>query len=304
MQHQQTTRMPLMDVATLLPLWRAALAADHAERTVRSYTDHVMDFVRGLGPAPTIAQITPPAIEAFKTRLARRCVPRTIGLALTAVRSFVRWQIASELRVDDPTLKVTFPRPGKSLPRALSDEQVRELMGAIALPDGLHPAPAYQWRRNRLAILLMLYAGLRISEAADLRCRDVFLDQRKIIIREAKGGKDRTVPIHAVPLGELRLALVDRRPSDAVCGHPTGDPLARKSFHHVFERWVPRLNLSFHFTPHQLRHTCLTKLIDTGANVFEAQEIAGHESPETTRIYYRLSAEHLRAAIDRLPVTW
>jgi site-specific recombinase XerD len=293
-----------MNLDTLLPLWRANLAVDHAESTVRSYTDHVVDFLSQLGDDPTVAHITAPAIELFKVRLKRRCNAKTIGLALTSVRSFVRWQIRSELRTDDPTLLVTFPRPGKSLPRALADEHVRELLTAIVMPDGLSPGPAYQWRRNSLAIYLMLYAGLRISEVGDLRCRDVLLAQGKIIVRNAKGDKDRSIPIHVVPLGYLRLAVAGRRPHDAVCGHPTGEALAEGSLHHVFERWVPRLGLSFEFTPHQLRHTCLTKLIDTGANIFEAQEVAGHESPETTRIYYRLSAEHLRAAVDRLPVNW
>lgn len=293
-----------MDLTILLPLWRANLAVDHAERTVRSYTDHVADFLSQLGDSPTTAHITALAIEAFKVRLKRRCNAKTIGLALTSVRSFVRWQIATDLRTDDPTLKVTFPRLGKSLPRALADEHVRELLAAIAEPGSLAPGPAYQWRRNRLAIHLMLYEGLRISEVGDLRCRDVLLEQRKIVVRNAKGDKDRSIPIHVVPLGYLRLAMAGRRPHEAVCGHPTGEVLAEKSLHHVFERWVPRLGLSFEFTPHQLRHTCLTKLIDTGANIFEAQEVAGHESPETTRIYYKLSAEHLRDAIDRLPVNW
>jgi integrase/recombinase XerC len=293
-----------MKLDTLLPLWRANLAVDHAESTVRSYTDHVVDFLSQLGDQPTIAHITAPAIEAFKVRLKQRCNAKTIGLALTSVRSFVRWQIASDLRTDDPTLKVSFPRPGKSLPRALADEHVRELLAALVMPDGLSPGPAYQWRRNRLVIYLMLYAGLRISEAHNLRCRDIQIAQQRLIVRSGKGDKDRTIPIHVVPLGELRLVVAGKRPHEAVCGHPTGETLALKSMHHIFERWVPRLGLGFTFVPHQLRHTCLTKLIDTGANIFEAQEIAGHESPETTRIYYRLSAEHLREAIDRLPTTW
>jgi integrase/recombinase XerC len=293
-----------MSLNTLLPLWQANLAVNHAERTVRSYSDHVREYLDQLGPEATIAHMTAPSIELFKVRLKRRLGDKTIALALTGVRSFVRWQIACELRSDDPTLKVEFPKAGKGLPRALADEQVRELLAALLLPDGLSPVAAYQWRRNRLVIYLMLYAGLRISEANNLRCRDIQIAQQRLVVRSGKGDKDRTIPIHIVPLGELRLAVAGKRPHEAVCGHPTGETLAPKSMHHVFERWVPRLGLSFEFVPHQLRHTCLTKLIDCGANIFEAQEIAGHESPETTRIYYRLSAEHLREAIDRLPTTW
>jgi integrase/recombinase XerD len=294
-----------MQIQTLIPLWRASLESDHAPRTVRSYLDHLKVFHRQLGCESTIDAITPQSIEAFKRARSQRCEPKTVALALTAVRSFCRWLIAAELRSDDPTLKVRFPKIPKSLPRALSAEQVRQLLAALAQPADLLPEAAFQWRRNRLAIVLMLYAGLRISEVRKLRWRDVLLDGRKLVIRAAKGDKDRVVPIHEIPLGELRLAASGRRESDAVVGHGDGAQLAEKSLHHVFERWVPReLKLAFYFTPHQLRHTFITTLIDRGANIFEAQELAGHESPETTRIYYRLSAEHLRGAIDRLPAIW
>lgn len=288
-----------MDLEVLIPLWRAALAADHAERTVRSYVDHVESFVAALPVRSAVASITPPAIEAHKQCLKRRCEPRTVNLALTAIRSFVRYQIAADLRSDDPTLKVAFLKTPKSLPRALSDEQVRALLAAIRVPDGLHPEPLYQWRRNRRLIYLLLYTGMRISEARDVRWRDVLLAQRKLIVRHGKGDKDRAIPLHVHVCDELAAVEV-RRDGDAVCGHPTGEVLSGKSIHHIFERWVPRLRLPFHFTPHHLRHTLITKVIDVGANIFEAQELAGHESPETTRIYYRLSAEHLREVVDRI----
>ena len=288
-----------MDLGTLTPLWRAALSVDHAERTVESYVDQVRTFVGRLPQRASVEAITVAAIEAHKQRLRQRCNPKTVNLALTAIRSFVRYQIASDLRSDDPTLRVAFLQTGRPLPRALSDDQVRALLAALRVPDGLYPAPLYQWRRNRRLIYVLLYTGLRISEARDLRWRDVLLGQRKLIVRGGKGDKDRAIPLHVKVCDEL--ALVERRfDADAVCGHPTGEALSGKSVHHIFERWVPRLRLGFHFTAHQLRHTLITKVIDRGANIFEAQELAGHESPETTRIYYKLSAEHLRSAIDRV----
>src|SRR5437868_2253791 len=97
-----------MLIRDLTPLWRAALAADHAPRTVRSYVDHVRDYLSQLGPEATVTAVTPQSVEAFKRRLAVRSGPKTVALALTAVRSFVRWQIAADLRVDDPTLRVRF----------------------------------------------------------------------------------------------------------------------------------------------------------------------------------------------------
>ena len=293
-----------MRIDLLIPLWRAALSSDHASRTVSSYEAHMRTFAKALGSDPLIDAITAAQIEAHKRRLSASSGPKTIGLALTGIRSFCRYLIAAELRVDDPTLHVRFPKAPKALPRALARPQVRELLHALDTPARLHPLDEYQWGRNRLALLLMLYAGLRISEVQMLRVREVQLEQERLMIRASKGEKDRVLPLHPMLVPELRIALEGKRERDAVCGHAHGPCLADKSMHHIFERWVPRLGLSFHLTSHQLRHTFITELIDRGANIFEAQELAGHESPETTRIYYRLSADHLRAAVNRLPSAW
>lgn len=294
-----------MDLSTGRTLWLASLrSAGRSERTIASYDGHVTAFATTLSAAPAVSDVTYAAVASYQRRLGARLAPRTVGLALTAIRSFCRFCVDAELLGVDPTARIVYPKLGKALPKALSRAQIRRLVAALAVPDDLLPAAAFQWRRNRLAILLMLYAGLRIGEVRDLRWRDVDLDAARLVVRAGKGDKDRTIPIHVALLGDLRLAAEGRRGSDAVCGHGHGAALSGKSLHHVFERWVPQLDLGFHLTAHMLRHTFITQLIDAGANVFEAQELAGHEDPKTTRGYYRLSAEHLRAAVGRLPSSW
>lgn len=292
-----------MSIRVLVPLWRAALTASgKSPRTIGSYTDHVTDFVGTLGSDPPVAAITPASIASYQRRLASRVSPKTVSLALTAIRSFCRFLVRSELRTDDPTLTVEYPYLGLKLPgRALTPEQLRLLRRAMRdEPEDMGRCELFHWRRNRRLCLLMLYAGARRFEAAQLRWLDVQLDRGLLTIRGGKGNRDRAIPLHAVLLGELRLVEI-RKDYHAVAGQMDGSPLTARSVDHIFERWVPRLRLNFTFTSHQLRHSFCTGLIDAGANIFETQELMGHSDPKTTRKYYRLNPHHLRKPIDGLP---
>ena len=99
------------------------------------------------------------------------------------------------------------------------------------------------WCRNRRAIFLMLFAGLRISEAAALRWRDVDLEGRYLVVRDGKGGKDRSVPLHPILLTELNKAPA-HRPNWAVAGKADGSSMTVKSMAHIFERWLPERGLT------------------------------------------------------------
>lgn len=296
-----------MTLRSHMATWRATLRAlDRSPRTVRSYQDAVESCLDALGPDPAPADLTPAALAAYQRQLAGRLAAKTVALHLTAVRSFARFLVDAEVLTTDPTARIRFPRLRARLPgRALSGEQVRQLLRALRVPDGLPPGDRYQWERNRLAVLLMLYAGLRLAEAAALRWADVDLDGEVLVVRGGKGDKDRSIPLHPALLGELRLAASERRGGTVLATY-RGRPLATKSLSHVFERWVPPVLTAagvegLHVTAHRLRHTFCTTLISAGAALFDVQELMGHESAETTRRYYTLTAAHLRNAVQRLP---
>jgi site-specific recombinase XerD len=292
-----------MSIAILMPLWRAALTASgKSPRTISSYTAHMTDFAHTLGTDPTISAITPLAIASYQRKLASRVSPKTLSLALTAIRSFCRFLVRSELRQDDPTLTVEYPYLGLKLPgRALTPEQLRLLRWAMRdEPADMGRCELFHWRRNRRLCLLMLYTGARRAEAANMRWLDVQIDRRLLTIRGGKGNRDRAIPLHAVLVTEFRL-VESRKDYHAVAGQQDGQVLTARSVDNIFDRWVPRLGLPFRFTSHQLRHSFCTGLIDGGANIFETQELMGHADPKTTRQYYRLNPLHLRGPIDGLP---
>jgi site-specific recombinase XerD len=269
---------------------------------VRRYTDQVRAFVGYLGQDAEVAAITPRMITRYRVIMAeRRCSGGTIGNALTAIRSFCRWLVTEELLDADPTASVAWPAREDPNVRALSNDELHQLFKVFAVPDGLDETQSFIWQRNRRAILLMLYAGLRISEAAALLWRDVYLDDRILIVQNGKGGRRRELPIHPTLEAELRT-VPEHRPTWPVAGSATQNLLTSKSMAHIFERWLPGLGI--YITAHQLRRTFATQLLRRGAALRDIQQLLGHRSLKTTASYLGVDMKDLEESLKKLPPNW
>jgi site-specific recombinase XerD len=298
-------RMAPIDLQAALPLWRAHLhAVNRSPRTIASYDKYVRRFLQTLPDPPTHEHITLARIEAYQAQLARRLSPASVGLMLTGVRSFVRWCLRTGHRTDDPTLLIEYPQLPDDLPgRGLDGAQLRELCAALRI-EPEHRAARFQHRRNRLCCSLMIYAGLRLSECAALRWDAVRHGKHglTVVVRGGKGGRDRAIPAHPALERELQRAENEKhRKAAYVLTRTDGAGMEVDGLEKIFGRWMKRLELSFEFSAHQLRHSFCTELIDSGATLFDVQAAMGHKDPKTTRRYYRLNPEHLRGDIGRLP---
>ncbi|HET6771858.1 MAG TPA: site-specific tyrosine recombinase [Acidimicrobiales bacterium] len=227
--------------------------------------------------------------------------PATVARAVVSVRSLHRF-LADEGRAPaDPGAHVETPRVPAGLPKALSEDEVAALLGAVV---GDEPVA----RRDR-AILEVLYGtGLRISELVGLRLGD--LDLESALLRAlGKGSKERVVPVgrHAVaaladwlgPSGRPRLEperWARRGDADAVFLNRRGGRLTRQGAWLVVTRWGAEVGLEGKLTPHVLRHSCATHMLDHGADIRAVQEMLGHASVSTTQVYTKVSTERLFAA--------
>ncbi len=225
----------------------------------------------------------------------------TVARAVVAARSLHRFLAEEGHAPRDPGARVEAPRVPAGLPKALSEDQVGALLGAVV---GDEPVA----RRDR-AILEVLYGtGLRISELVGLRLGDVDLESA-LLRAFGKGAKERVVPVgrHAVdalidwlgPGG--RPALVPDRwarrgDADAVFLNRRGGRLSRQGAWLVVKRWGAEVGLDAELTPHVLRHSCATHMLDHGADIRAVQEMLGHASVSTTQVYTKVSAERLFAA--------
>lgn len=291
-------------LADLRPLWLADRHADNRRpRGVQNYDDvfgRFLTFAQAAG-AVTAGDVSEDLVKDYKRHLMSRVAPGTARHALTVVRTFLEWCVRERYLAENVALRVPHPTVEEPNPDPLSTEQIALLLALCDRPPRSHKAT---WRRNRRAIFLMLYAGLRLAEVAGLEWRDVDLGRRLITVRReiAKGGRPRVVPI-CDELAEELAAAGRRSAGDAVVDQGDtpegrGVPLTDKSLAHVFERWVAGRGLVIH--AHQLRKTFATELYLRGEDITTIQRLLGHKDPKTTTRYIGASSAKERAAVMKL----
>jgi integrase/recombinase XerD len=226
----------------------------------------------------------------------------SIARALVAVRSFHRFCVDEGLTRDDPAQDVRAPKVPAGIPKALTESEVESLLDAVTTDT---PVAS----RDR-AILETLYAaGLRISELVGLDRSDLDLEDGVVRVF-GKGGKERIVPIGRPARAALDDYLRRGRPElvrpgrggqsaqDAVFLNARGGRLTRQGCWRIVRAAASRVGLADRISPHVLRHSCATHLLDHGADLRVVQEVLGHASLSTTQVYTKVTAERLRAVYD------
>jgi len=287
-------------ITALIAPWLASRAADGCRpRGVATYRAKLGQFVDFAGDIAA-ARIDARLIEAYKIHLHERDLEAsTVRHMLTVVRAFCAYLVREEILSENVALKVKHPRVEAPDPDPLIREQIDVLLAICDRPPRSHKDT---WRRNRRAVFLMLYAGLRIAEVSELEWRDVDLARGELIVRRAggKGGKSRVVPVCDELSAEL-CAAGARPPHGAVVDqgdkHP-GVRLTIKSTAHIFERWLLSRGMKIH--PHQLRKTFATELYIAGEDLATIQRLLGHADPKTTLRYLGASAAKERSAVQKL----
>jgi integrase/recombinase XerD len=241
------------------------------------------------------AQLRGDHLRAFLLAAATDLAPRSRARLLSTLRSFFRFLVADDLAAADPTLTILAPRTGRPLPVVLSLAQVERLLAVAgdATPLGL---------RDR-AILETLYGcGLRASELCGTDLADLDPAQGDLRVR-GKGSKQRVVPVGAPALAALaawqqhgRPHLVGRRPNAAFFLNHRGGRLSRVAVWTLLKRCAAAAGLSGAISPHTLRHTYATHLLEGGADLRVVQELLGHADISTTEIYTHIDRAFLLEA--------
>jgi len=285
----------------------ALLARKFTDATVVTYRKAIRGFMAFLGPSPTIADVTFASIDAYQVARRRRAAA-TIARDLTAIRSYCRWCIRAKLRADDPTLEIDWPEKDELLPRSLTSDELARIDRALesSLPL-LNVRIRRRRQRDKLAILLMLYAGLRRSEVCRLDWRAVDLGNATLTVVLGKGRKSRAIPLHSrimrvlltIPENERRGPVLKLlRASDA--DRAQKRHISDKTLMHTFDRWL-RDDYGLEISPHMLRHSFAVELLRAGADLRSIQALLGHASLATTERYLALDLSDRQRAIQKLP---
>ena len=217
---------------------------------------------------------------------------RTIAHFMTVFRSFYKFLELEEMIRTNPMDDMELPKLSKSLPTALSKEEV-ELLLDIPLTN------AYQYR-NKAMLELMYSSGLRITELITLGVHDVNLEMQTVRVM-GKGQKERIIPIGdyatqylKIYVEEYRSLLLKKKETDLLFLNSRGDQLSRQAFFKMIKQLGQMKHIKTNFSPHTLRHSCATHLLENGADLRSIQELLGHSDISTTQIYTHISNQQLK----------
>jgi integrase/recombinase XerD len=227
----------------------------------------------------------------------KRYSDATVARVLAAVRGLHRYLLREGEARTDPSEPIGSMRVPRAIPKALSKDEVEQLLSAVP-QDG---APAV---RDRAMLEVLYAAGLRISELTALDVDDIDLDVATVRCL-GKGSKERIVPIGRAAvealgsyLTQARPGLVKKRSNAALFVNQRGQRLTRQGCWKLLKRYAERANLTRRISPHTLRHSFATHLLDHGADIRVVQELLGHASVSTTQVYTLTSQEKLRKVYD------
>ena len=222
--------------------------------------------------------------------------PRSQSRILSGVRSFYRYLLLDEYIDDDPTELLEFPQLGEHLPEVLTTEEVDRLEETVDLSK-------WEGHRNRAIIEVLFSCGLRVSELVGLKLSSLFLDQQFMRIT-GKGAKERLVPISPRAIKELQLWFDDRchmtikrGEEDYVFLNRRGAHLTRTMILIMVKRLAAEAGIEKTISPHTLRHSFATVLLEGGADLRAIQAMLGHERIGTTEIYTHIDTTTLRREI-------
>ncbi|HET6968633.1 MAG TPA: site-specific tyrosine recombinase XerD [Ornithinibacter sp.] len=263
-----------------LTRWASYLADVGVDRPQDVRETHVSEFLARLREG-----------DAEHPPLAATSAART----LVAVRGLHRFLALEGVLDTDPARRVSPPPPPSRLPKAIPVEEVERLLEAASVGD----TPASL--RDRALLEVLYGTGARISEAVGLDVDDVEGDDGVVRLR-GKGGKERLVPLGSYAASALSAWLVRGRPAFAAKGPGTpalflntrGGRLSRQSAWAVLRACAERARLPGHLSPHTLRHSFATHLLEGGADVRVVQELLGHASVTTTQVYTLVTVHRLR----------
>lgn len=271
-----------------------------ADNSVQAYLRdvwHLCRFAEPLGLRPD--QVTTDHLRAFLLQLADLQVAATTQRRIIAgIRSFYQMLVIEDVLKDNPAALLELPVRPQHLPDVLSDEEVESIQSTF---DRSRPGPA----RNYVIVEVLYGCGLRVSELCGLRLSNIYPEEEMLHIF-GKGDKERWVPINSRALGLLTdyihtlRSQIQPRPGEEkyVFLNLRGSHLTRVAVFLFLKEAVEAAGIRKQVSPHSLRHSFATELVQNGADLRAVQEMLGHESLATTQLYTHLSHQYLRETID------
>lgn len=238
-------------------------------------------------------------LQQFIYEISKEIKARSQARLISALKSFFNFLVFEDYRKDNPTDLLEAPKIGRKLPDTLSESEVGELIKAV---DLTHP----QGERNKTILETLYGCGLRVSELIHLQISDLFFDEGFIRVL-GKGNKQRFVPINFQSIKRINLYIneirVHQNPQkgfeDTLFLNRRGKGLTRVMIFTIIKQLTEKLGWNKKISPHTLRHSFATHLLQNGADLRAIQQMLGHESITTTEVYMHLDKQFLKEVIHQ-----
>ena len=279
---------------------------NYSKHTVTNYLRDLEDFDNFL----KIEELAENVLGARRPRLARNYLShlddegyseKSVARKISSLRTFYGYMIKEELIDVNIFEGVETPKIPKRLPRIISDNDINYLFEAIDTTTLLG-------KRNYLILELLFSTGIRASELTTIQLKDIQINREQILIH-GKGGKDRYVPLHPMLIEQIKEYLTDVRPklisksdeeSNNLLLNYRGTSLTVRGVQLIVKKILKDANETYHITPHMLRHSFATTMLNHGADLRVVQELLGHEHLKSTQIYTEVSNEVLKKKYNQM----
>jgi integrase/recombinase XerD len=273
----------------------------YSKNTIDAYRNDLSQFVRFLEEQMVSSwnEVTKERLTAFILEMKdREYSSSTVARKVAAVRAFLHFLVSEGVVHEDPSANLDSPSVTKRLPRPISPDEIEALLAAPYAEDNPRAI------RDR-ALLELLYAtGMRVTEVVSLEVEDVNLASAAVRCF-GKGSKERIIPIYPKAVEALEFYLERGRPpllkrldEKALFVNHRGERLTRQGLWLIIKRYVKQIGINELVTPHTLRHSFATHMLNGGADLRNVQKLLGHANISTTQIYTQVSSKHLREVYD------
>lgn len=267
-----------------------------SENTVEAYMDDYEEFMHFILRHWSVVpeDVTPEMISRFMRWLYERRSSASQARRLSGVKSLYNYLLISERIQQLPTENIEPPKTERLLPDVLSVDEVDAMLATFDIRSA-------KGCRDSAIVEVLYSTGLRVSELVTLRLGDLFFGEGYVRV-VGKGDKQRLVPIGSAARDKIQLYMEERKPKSAsemtLFLNNRGKPLTRVMVFNIIRQAAERAGITKNISPHTLRHSYATHLLQGGANIRQVQELLGHESITTTEVYTHLDRTHLRGVVE------
>ena len=276
----------------------------YSPHTVSSYLRDLREFSGVAGEKNKVADIDSRVVRAYVFSLNRKNKSSSVARKLSSLRTFFRFLIREQVIDSDPVVSISSPRQDAYMPVFLSVDEVFSLMEA--------PGDNDTFKERDLAVLELLYStGMRVSELVSLNMNRLDFDSKMVTVT-GKGNKERLLPMGRPAVEALsayfpqretlilnRIKRGKKAEKDALFLNGRGSRITSRSIERLVGTYSDRAGITLRVTPHALRHSFATHLLEMGADLRSVQELLGHESLSTTQKYTHLNMDHMMEVYDK-----